>query len=524
MALSPACTCVSCPLHSGVVAAPGGAAAGGPGGLFGPAREAFEGMLSGLADPAAVSWTHAELEQRLAADSREIARRTLQGHLDWREATERRRPGGVSGADQVTRTRVECGHRRPLASVVGAVTVTRRAYRAPGHPNLYPAGAELSLPPGKYSHGVQRLAAGEALGDSFGQAAGAARRSTGLAIGKRQVEELTQRAAADFGSFYATTRPPAGTAAAGDVLVLSADASGITMRPDGLRPKTRKAAAKSRAKLATRLTRGEVRHRKRMAEIGAVYDITPAPRTPADILTQPGDGPHTKTPGPTAHGTWLTASITASAAQVIAAAFREAERRDPHHTRRWIALVDGNRDQIHRITAEARRRGLELPILIDFIHVLQHLWTAAWCFHREADPAAETWIAAHTRAILGGHTAGVAAAIRNTPALTPAKRKTADAAARYLENNQPYLGYPRALAAGWPIATGVIEGAARHLVKDRMCIGGARWGLPGAEAILQLRALTANGDFDRYWAYHLAQEHRRNHQNRYLNGEVPRAA
>ena len=93
----------------------------------------------------------------------------------------------------------------------------------------------------------------------------------------------------------------------------------------------------------------------------------------------------------------------------------------------------------------------------------------------------------------------------------------------YLDARQPYLDYPRALAEGWPIATGVIEGACRHLVKDRMDITGARWGLPGAEAILKLRALRSNGDLDTYWRYHLEQERRRVHETRYLNRLIPHA-
>ena len=83
---------------------------------------------------------------------------------------------------------------------------------------------------------------------------------------------------------------------------------------------------------------------------------------------------------------------------------------------------------------------------------------------------------------------------------------------------KPYLDYPRALAAGWPIATGVIEGACRHLVQDRMGVTGARWGLEGAQAILWLRAIRANGDLDTYWDWHITQEHHRNHLSRYQPG------
>ncbi len=71
---------------------------------------------------------------------------------------------------------------------------------------------------------------------------------------------------------------------------------------------------------------------------------------------------------------------------------------------------------------------------------------------------------------------------------------------------------------------GPIEGACRHLVKDRMDITGARWGLDGAEAILKLRAITTNGDFDEYWRYHLAQEQHRVHESRYAGNIIPQAA
>jgi hypothetical protein len=105
--------------------------------------------------------------------------------------------------------------------------------------------------------------------------------------------------------------------------------------------------------------------------------------------------------------------------------------------------------------------------------------------------------------------------------LDPDRRKGADACVSYLLNKARYLRYHQALAAGWPIATGVIEGACRHLIKDRMDITGARWGLPGAEAVLKLRALISNDDFDAYWPSHLQQEHQRTHASRYLNSIIP---
>jgi len=218
----------------------------------------------------------------------------------------------------------------------------------------------------------------------------------------------------------------------------------------------------------------------------------------------------------------LAEMIADDAAGVVAAAFAEADRRDPRREATWIGLADGNKDQIRWMQAEAARRGVTLTIIIDFIHVLEYLWAAAWAFYPEASPDAGPWVRGHAAAILAGGAAGTAAAIRAraaaTPGLSQTKRAAAEETARYLNVKAPCLDYPAALANGWPIATGVIEGACRHLVQDRMDITGARWTTPTAEAILQLRALLANGEFDQYWAYHLNREHHRNHprpQNTY---------
>jgi hypothetical protein len=130
----------------------------------------------------------------------------------------------------------------------------------------------------------------------------------------------------------------------------------------------------------------------------------------------------------------------------------------------------------------------------------------------------------HARAVLDGRATRVAGQLRRAAThagLDRARRAGADTCATYLTNKSAYLDYPTALGNGWPIATGVIEGACRHLVKDRMDITGARWSLDGAEAVLKLRALRSNGDFDDYWAYHLAQEHQRVHLSRYANATIP---
>jgi hypothetical protein len=483
---------------------------------FAASSARFDGLMAWLSGDQAAGMTHGELEERLHAEGLQLLRQLLQDSLDLRAVREQRL-AEVVDADGRRRGVAEGGHQRALATRFGAVTVTRIAYRARGLPNLHPGDAALNLPVEKHSHGLRRLAAVEAARGSFADAAAAVERATGARLGRRQVEQLAARAAVDVDSFYATNAPPPAPQA---VLVLSFDGKGVVMRPDGLRDATAKAATSQ--KLSTRLSKGEKRHRKPMAEVAAVYDLTPVARTIADIL--PWDEQHQPDPAPRAAGKWLAASVTNDAATVIAAGFAEAERRDPDHQRTWVALVDGNTHQIDRIHAEARARGVNVAVVVDFIHVLEYVWKAAWCFHPEGDPQAEQWVRTQARQILSGRAGIVAAAIRRKATyhgLDPGARRSADAAADYLLAKKPYLNYPTALDRGWPIATGVIEGACRHLVKDRMDITGARWGLPGAEAILKLRALISNGDFDRYWTWHLAQEQQRIHTSRYLNSVIP---
>jgi hypothetical protein len=485
---------------------------------FTASHTCYAAMVDWLGGDQVAGMTHAQLEARLHVDGLALLRQLLQDSLDLRAQREQRLYE-VADVNGVSRGTAEPGRERILATMFGDVVVCRIAYRARGHADLHPADGVLNLPAEKHSHGLRRLAAIEAARGSFDDARAAIERATTVRVGKRQVEQLASAAVVDVDSFYAAHAVE--PAPATDVLVMTFDAKGVVMRPDGLRAATAKAAASQ--KLSGRLSKGEKRNRKRMAEVAAVYDLTPAPRTIADIL--PDDQQRDAVvAAPVAAGKWLHASVTDDAAAVIAAGFDEADRRDRDHQRTWIALVDGNTHQIERIRAEAKARKVTVTVVVDFIHVLEYVWKAAWCFHREGDPAAEQWVREQARQILGGRAGTVAAAIRRKATyhgLDPGQRKNADTAAAYLLAKKSYLDYPTALAHGWPIATGVIEGACRHLVKDRLDITGARWGLDGAETILKLRALISNGDFDQYWTWHLTQEQQRIHNSRYLDGAIP---
>ncbi len=305
---------------------------------FARGRAQFDDVVGFLGGEAAAGLTHAELEAELGAKGREMLRQLHQDHLDLRAEREVRLPE-VVGADGAARRYAEAGHSRPLATVFGEVTVKRLAYRRKGEANLHPADGALNLPAERHSHGLRRLAAIESSRGSFEEAAGAVERATATRVGKRQVEELAARSAADVDAFYEAVDRE--VAQDGDVLVISADGKGIVMRPGSLRPATERAAATATTKLEGRLSKGEKPNRKRMATVGAVYDLAPEPRTAAEVLARDRDKP----PPPRAKAKWLTASVAEDAAEVLGSVFDEAERRDPGHQRRWVALVDGNNHQ-----------------------------------------------------------------------------------------------------------------------------------------------------------------------------------
>ncbi len=496
---------------------------------FAAADEQFAALKTRLEAPATWKMEHSEVEELIETEGREVMRQLMQSHLTLRAEQEQRegKLDEVVGAEGVART-----HRRDteraLETVFGRVHEARISYGARGHDSLQPMDAALNVPAELYSHGVRRRVAQEVVRGSFDDAVEALRRTTGAQIAKRQVEQLAVRAAGDFEEFYRTREKVSllQEATSGPLLIVTFDGKGIVMRPESLRAATRKAAEARAHKLGKRLSKGEKKNAKRMATVAAVYTLEPYDRVVEDIV---GDlhgvadaDVKARRPRPEHKRVW--ASVADDMPEVIGAAFDEGRRRDPARLKRWVALVDGNKTQIELARREAKRRGIELTIVLDIIHVLEYLWDAAWCFFAEGDVAAEAWVTERLRRILFGEVSLVAGGIRRSATkrkLSRAQRKGADDCARYLLKNKQLMRYDRYLADGLPIATGVIEGACRHLVRDRMDITGARWGLDGAEAILRLRSLIASGDFDDYWRFHLAQEKLINHTMRYAKAPPP---
>lgn len=487
--------------------------------VFEGAREELESLFKELTGAGACS--HVTLGELITAGMARVAERSFQAHLDALFEQERSEIGQWPRPDgSEVRARG-----RQLETKHGRMMVRRHGLKLSREPRArFPLDEKLSLPPELYALSLREDVALAAIEASFDRSVERVDRATAGHVPKRQAEEEVVRAAVDFEAFYATREPPANDTLSPRALqVMSADSKGVTMRPEALREATRKeaeAAKKDVGRGDPMAQRKMRRSDKRMAVVTAVWEQEPHGRTAEDVLRRLNRDPQGRSrrprskDAPRPQNKRVAASVTQTNAEGVAAMFDEAQRRNPDGARKNIVLLDGDENQLANVEAEAQTRGMRITIVFDLIHVIHYLWLIAMVLCRSDRKAADGWIAHILKQLLTRHPLDVVATIRQTATnrkLTSAERTELDASLEYLRKNSLYIHYASFLADGLPIATGVIEGACRYLVQDRMGITGARWGLTGAEAVLKLRAIRTSGDWDDYWRFHLQKEHARNY-------------
>lgn len=493
---------------------------------FSASQTLFSELVETLGSAEALAKTHSQVEDLLHTNGMKLLCQMFQDQMDLRASRETaRHVTGADGLERTERRRLS----RQLETRFGRVTLARLSYGRLDAPSLRPLDAELNLPVELYSLGVRRLAAESASSVSFDETVARLERTSGAHVPKRQVEEIVERAAEHFDAFYAQRAASAADeqAPSSALVVLSTDGKGVVMRTEGLREATRAAAQASQHKLERRLSAGEKRNRKRMAQVAATYTVAPFVRTPEEVVHELRGEPREARVRPTPERKRVWASLEKGPEEVISAMMDEALARDPARAKTWVAVVDGNRSQIRLIEMRALEAGVAVCIVLDLMHVIEYVWKAAWVFHEKGTREAEQWVRERVFEILRGNSSAVAGGIRRSATLrglSTRRRAAADRCADYLITYGKYLRYDRYLAAGYPIASGVIEGACRHLVQDRMDITGARWGLADAEAVLKLRSLRSSGDFDAYWSFHEQRLFESNHAAYYAGNTVPVAA
>ena len=455
-----------------------------------------------------------DAEVIVSEEHRKLSLATLQAIVDGFK-------GGDIGPELITKEgeRLTCKRIRKkiIKTLSGEVVINRAGYYKKGQPLRFPLDALLNLPKTSFSYELQRKLVIESARGSFSSASKAVYESYKVVIHKQSIEEIAIAASAYYDEFYEqrSTAEISALEKKLPIIALSLDSKGIVMRSSDLTEQTRKAAESSKRKIAHRLTTGEKLNRKRMATAAAVYSIEAFKRTAEEITSELKGEKRDKEkqrPRPVCKRVW--ARIEASSEEVADQVFDEGLKRDKGFKKKWVVLVDGDPNQIRRVQKRIKKTNKKAIICLDIIHVIEYLWRAARALFEGEHKKCEEWVTDKLYELLRGSAGYVAAGIRRSATLQKLsnnRRREADIAADYILKNKKFMRYDEYLSEGLPIATGVIEGVCRHVIKDRMDVTGARWTMNGAEAILRLRSLVASGDFEDYWDFYKKSELERNY-------------
>ncbi len=492
---------------------------------FSSAEDKFFKMTDFLKSKEANTLCLSEVEEYLQKEGRELLRQLLIAHLEERGVGDI--GPGVTGTDGIKRTHKRLRIKK-IKTLFGEVKINRIAYSGRGAPSLFPLDGMLNLPSFAVSYSLQKHFVLEIIKSSFDESIESIERWTGVKITKEQAIKIIIESAEDFKKFYDfKSLREKKEAKALPLLILTSDGKGVVMRTEDLREETRKKAedkkTDNKKKGSRFMNKKNNSNAKRMATVASVYEVARFIRKPEDIIQEffftSDSEKKVRRPRPKAKRVW--ASLENSSEEVINEIFEEALQRDPSNRKEWVVLVDGDPNQIKRFKKFSEKFGVELTIICDIIHVLGYLWKAGKVLNDEEKLS--LWVSDKLSQILNGKSSFVASGIRRSATcrrLKKTTRKPIDTCAKYLLNHSTYLNYNEYLKKGYPVATGIIEGACRYLVKDRMEITGARWGLQGAEAVLKLRAVKISDDFPDYWKFYEQNQYIRNHRILYQNPTV----
>ena len=389
-------------------------------------------------------------------------------------------------------------NRRGYFSIFGKVPLSRPYYYKKGVGKCSPLDEALSLGDDCYSDLMREMAEFLGVDVTYAKVRQFWSRLLGQTLSTQAIQGMVAKDAADVKAYYQQKEAP-DVASEASILVAQADGKGVPMvRETPVAPKRH-------------LGKGEKRGKKKEAIVTSCYTIETHPRTPDEVVASffhPENrsvSTSQNRTGPQSKHVWATLDGKDAALSRLAI---QTRNRDGDHIQHRVALTDGcealqNRVEIHLP---------DFTLILDFVHASEYLWDAANALYGEQSPKRDTWAEQRTLQLLSGQTEVVIVELERLaqkPRLSQAKRKAFTSAANYFQRNQPYMQYKDYLTKGWPIASGVIEGACRHLVKDRCELSGMRWTQDGAESLLHLRAVAENNDWEAYHQHRKEQRHLR---------------
>jgi hypothetical protein len=399
--------------------------------------------------------------------------------------------------------RLEETHERRYVSIFGNFVLQRTVYgsREGQRIEFVPLDNRLQLPASAFSYVLQDWDQSFCVEEAFGPSAKVIERILGLRQSVDSLEHMNVEMAENMYDFR-EAQPVPKPHEEGEIVVTSGDGKGVVMRrPEGERPRAR------------HRHKGDKASQKRMATVGAAYTVDRYERTPQEVVAalfrdSPRPEP-SRRPEPQHKHVWACLSTDEAKSMDIVYTWlqEEIDQRNPDLTKEMVHLCDGQES-----LWEARDRYLpqqNSTNILDILHVSSRVWQAAHVFHAEGSAAAAQFARARLLKILQGQSQRVVRGLRvmaSKRGLTGVKKKTLLRVCAYLKANRKRMRYHEYLAKGYPIASGIIEGACRHLVKDRMERAGMHWTEAGAQAMLDVRSVYVNGQWEAFQVYRIKHE------------------
>jgi hypothetical protein len=400
-------------------------------------------------------------------------------------------------------------------SIFGKVEIWRAYYWAKGQEGVYPLDAQLNLPQRCYSYLLDDWSQGLITEEPFDKAVERISKIFNISLSKLGQENVAREVGIKFDDFN-KQKPPFDQQTEGAYIGIEADGKGVRMiaseKPENVDVKE-KPVRRGKGEKSGGL--------RKMAYATADFTFNPQPRTPEEMVKilmreSPLQSPNCSEEEK--HKIALNTTVAASmeGKQVaIDALIQRVCKRDPCEEKKIIVLLDG--DPALEDMFMARLCAAELlprvdAVILDIMHAMEYLWDAGTALYGEKSRERVPWVRKHALAILNGNVGYVIGGLRITlkkRKLTAARITTLNKSITYFDNHQHMMNYDQYLAAGYPIATGLIEGTCGSLIKDRADRSGSRWSSIGAQAVLNERAIMKNGDWDTFWNYHMKTEKER---------------
>jgi hypothetical protein len=460
-------------------------------------HEEFEQMIDFVTNDAAYQATADQMERGLFTRLLKLGQQLLRLFFMLRSKH--------SSRDTATTAKGDCipyhqDRKRHYLSIFGQIPIWRPYFYKRHVGGAVPLDAELSLGEDSYSDMLREMAEYLDVYGVYHKVADVMQRFFGLQLSTRTLQDQVLADAEDVVAYYEQKAAPE-SETEGEILVVQADGKGVPIivdLPD---------------QQPLRLGKGEKRGRKKEAIVTTAYSIATAPRTSETVLysyynlqataeTPSVDHQH---PSPQNKHIWATLEGKDTALERLA---HHILQREETHIQHRVALCDGCEALQTRIASHFP----DYSQILDFIHANEYLWDVANALLGEDDPKRLSWMIQRTRQLLSGETEMLIAEFRTLialPTTSATQQVQLEKTANYFERNLAYMDYATYLARGWPIASGVIEGACRHFVKDRCELSGMRWSIIGAERLLHLRAVAENDDWETYHAFRKRKRHER---------------